>query len=348
MAAAESLGWNVVLKAQVLSGGRGKAGGVKFASSAGQVKQAVHDIFSMRLNGILVKRVLVVEVLHIEREFYIGVTIDGGTRSVQVVLSAAGGTDIESVSQSAPEKIVVLPAAQFLHAHDGEEDGALMRVFGNKDAAAMAAGAIASMVRLLYENDCSLVEVNPYVLTRDNKLAAADAKIVIDDNALYKHPGIEALRNGEEYSGEELAAQRAGLSFVGLGGTIGCMVNGAGLAMATMDLIQAFGGRPANFLDVGGSSDPQKVLDAFKILLANKNLKVILVNIFGGITRCDDIASGIILAKQQLGTALPVVVRLAGTNQDRGRELLAGAGIIAQPEMAAAVQNAVALEKAAP
>jgi len=254
--------------------------------------------------------------------------------------------DIELAARKIPEKIVSIPLLPYSQTQQFETPAAFISVFGDAAVADAAAKAVTSMNRLFNEKDCSLVEINPYVLTKDNKLVAADAKIVVDDNALFKHPDMEALRNDEEYGLDELAAAAAGLSFVGLDGNIGCMVNGAGLAMATMDLIKIFGGRPANFLDVGGSSNPQKVLNAFKILLSNKNIKVVLVNIFGGITRCDDIAHGIVLARQELGIAMPMVVRLTGTNEDRGREMLAEAGITAQSEMTAAVRSAVALERA--
>ena len=223
-----------------------------------------------------------------------------------------------------------------------------MDVFGDAVVADAAAKAAWSMNRLFNEKDCSLVEVNPYVLTKDNRLIAADAKIVLDDNALYKHPDMAALRNEEEYGRDELAAAAAGLSFVGLDGDIGCMVNGAGLAMATMDLITIFGGRPANFLDVGGSSNPQKVVDAFRILLSNKGIKVVLVNIFGGITRCDDIARGIILARQELGITKPMVVRLTGTNEEHGTsDAHRGGNQPPDPKWRTAIQSAVALAKAA-
>jgi len=331
----------------VLSGGRGKAGGVKFAATPEEAGRAARGMLAMRINGFPVKQVLVAERLKAEGEFYVGLTIDRASRSVQCVMSAAGGVDIEETSKSAPEKIVTAPVSLAPRAPVVGE-GVLMRVFGKKEIATMAADAVAALSRLLYEKDCSLVEVNPYILTRDNKLVAADAKIIIDDNALYKHPDLEALRNSEEYGEGEMAAQRAGLSYVGLDGDIGCMVNGAGLAMATMDLIKLFGGRPANFLDVGGSSNPQKILAAFELLLAGKTVKVICVNIFGGITRCDDIAQGILLAKRQLGIGLPLVVRLTGTNGEKGRAMLADAAIHTQTDMVAAVKKAVELAGAAP
>ena len=334
----------MVVKAQALSGGRGKAGGVKFARSGEEAQQAAHEILSMSVGGFAVKRVLVAEALQIKEEYYVALVIDRGARCVACIMSAAGGVDIEEVARTTPQKILSIPLPSFPQIHQIQGSIATRAVFGSPEMAESAATVIASMSRLFNEKDCSLVEINPLVMTKDNTLIAADAKIVLDDNALYKHPDMAALRNGEEYSDDERAAQQAGLSFVGLDGSIGCMVNGAGLAMATMDMIQIFKSRPANFLDVGGSSNPQKVVNAFRILLANQNIKVILVNIFGGITRCDDIARGIILAKQQLAIALPMVVRLIGTNEDQGRRLLAGAGIVAMSDMTEAVKHAVALE----
>jgi succinyl-CoA synthetase beta subunit len=347
-AAAKTLGGTVVVKAQALSGGRGKAGGVRLAASAASAGKAAHDIFALTIGGEPVKRVLVAAALRIEREYYMAVTVDRSGKCVRCILSAAGGIDIEIVAKETPEKIKSFPLPPFSELHAFDPTPAIACILGTGDHTAEAVKALMAMIRLFHEQDCSLVEVNPYVVTKEGGLFAADAKIVIDDNALFKHPDLETLRNAEEYSDDERSARAAGLSFVGLDGSIGCMVNGAGLAMATMDLIALFGAKPANFLDVGGSSNPQKVLDAFSILLANKNITVILVNIFGGITRCDDIARGIIMAKQKLGIAKPMVVRLIGTNADRGRELLAEAGITALSDLIAAIRQAVALEGRAP
>jgi succinyl-CoA synthetase beta subunit len=343
-AAAETIGCDVVVKAQALSGGRGKAGGVKFASSPAAAGQAAREIFSMRINGMTVRRVLVVEALRVTHEYYVACAIDRASRCVRCIMSASGGVDIEIVAKTTPEAIVSVALPPY--SRDGTVDIPI-DIFGTGDNATRAYGEISRMVRLFFETDCSLVEVNPFILTNNNTFVAADAKIVLDDNALYRHPDLACLKNPEEYGNDELSAARAGLSFVGLDGSIGCMVNGAGLAMATMDLIRIFGARPANFLDVGGSSNPQKVLEALRILTSNKNIKVILVNIFGGITRCDDIARGIVLARGELGIAVPMVVRLTGTNEEQGRALLSNAGMAALSDMVAAVQRAVDLDGAA-
>jgi succinyl-CoA synthetase beta subunit len=340
--AMRALGGSVVVKAQVLSGKRGKAGGVRFASTPEEARKAAADLLCSRINGMYVRNVLVAEALHIKKEFYIALTVDRRTRSVACMVSASGGMDIEDVAQNNPDEIFTctLPARPL---REPVPTSALEPVFANREIAALAARAISSLHRLFCENDCLLAEVNPYVLTEDGSFVAADAKITVDDNALYRHPDLEVLRNDDEYGESETAARRAGLSFVGLDGSIGCMVNGAGLAMATMDIILLSGGKPANFLDVGGSSNPQKVVDAFRILSADKNIKVVLVNIFGGITRCDDIARGILRARELVRGVPPLVVRLTGTNEDEARALLAGAGIESVRDMYSAVKSAVAL-----
>ena len=345
--AARALNADVFVKAQVLSGGRGKAGGVKRAESAETARRAAQEIFALSINSEPVKRVLVEEALPAVREYYIALTIDSTAGAVQCIVSAEGGMDIEEIARIAPKKIVrflIQPSTDGLvfDAHD-----ALTAVFGDPVAVTRASGTLSSMIGLFHEKDCSLVEINPLIMTTENRLAAADAKIVIDDNALFKHPDLEALRNDVEYSGIELSARKAGLSYVGLDGSIGCMVNGAGLAMATADLLAAEGGRPSNFLDVGGGANPEKVLDALTILLSNDAVKVVLINIFGGITRCDDIARGIVMALDRLKIVRPLVVRLIGTNEKEGHELLKSAGIIALTDMTAAIKQAAAFGKAA-
>jgi succinyl-CoA synthetase beta subunit len=348
-AAAVELGKTVVLKAQVLSGGRGKAGGVKFADSAEAAGHAAKELFAMTINGFSVHSVLVAERLSVKQEFYIALAIDRSARCVRCMMSNAGGMDIELVANTTPAKIISFRVPPFSAAPGFEGGDLLPAVFGDSgNTAGMAAASIGSMIRLFYEKDCSLLEVNPYILTYDNIFFAADAKIVIDDNALCKHPDMATMRSVEEYGKEALTALGAGLSFVALDGTVGCMVNGAGLAMATMDLIRLYGASPANFLDVGGSSNPKKVRDAFAILLTNAKLKVLLVNIFGGITRCDDIAAGIIMAKKEFGVRLPIVVRLTGTNEKEGRALLLGEGIAVHSGMDEAVRAAVAMQGGTP
>ena len=345
--AALSLGCPVVVKAQVLIGGRGKAGGVRKADSPADAIVAARDIFSRPIQDLPVRRLLVAEALDIDKEFYCAVLVDRAGKCVRCILSASGGVDIETVARATPEKIVTRALPPFSRKQPFDQ-AQLMALFGTEGLAHQAGAVLDSMLELFFEKNCTLVEVNPLILTKGNVLVAADAKIVLDENGLFKNPELEKLRNSEEFSAEELSARGAGLSFVGLNGRIGCMVNGAGLAMTTMDLIHIFGGSPANFLDVGGSSNPQKVVDALRIILTNPSVSIVLINIFGGITRCDDIARGILLARQKLAIKAPLVVRLTGTNQDEGRVLLSDAGISAYTDMVAAIRRAVDLERAAP
>jgi succinyl-CoA synthetase beta subunit len=332
-------GGKAMVKGQVLTGGRGKAGAIRAAASEQEAETVADKILGMSVKGLPVNHVLVTEKLDIESEYYAGVTVDRGTQSVALIVSAAGGVDIEELAVREPEKIRRLTLSDA-----GEDDvltGWLGESFLDRALLGQAVEIVQKMRQLFREKDCSLVEINPLAVTSGGRLIAADAKIVFDDNALFRHEEVAALRNPEEYTEDERQARKAGLSFVSLSGEIGCMVNGAGLAMATMDGIKLAGGSPANFLDVGGSSNPQKVLDAMRILLRNKDLKVILVNIFGGITRCDDVASGILAAREQLSISVPMVIRLIGTNEEQGRALLQEAGLIVARNMTDAVQDAV-------
>jgi succinyl-CoA synthetase beta subunit len=339
--AAQRLGGAVAVKAQVLAGGRGKAGGVKIARDAGEARGRAAEILSMEIKGTPVRRVLVVEAVEILKEYYLALAVDRGRRKVVLIASAEGGVDIEELAAQSPWKIRILPLEPSGGAEGGETDALTAEVFG--PAAAQAAVIVRSLHRLLTEKDLSLVEINPLALLPRGRLAALDAKIVADDNGLFKHPEIAALRNDEEYSPEEIEAKANGLSFVSMEGTIGCMVNGAGLAMATMDIIKLLGGEPANFLDVGGSSNPQKVVSAFEIILRNPRVKAILINIFGGITRCDDIARGFVTAKKSIAIDVPIVIRLIGTNEKEGAEALRAEGIAVHRDLVSAVKEAVKL-----
>jgi succinyl-CoA synthetase beta subunit len=340
--AAAALGGRVMIKAQVLTGGRGKAGAVKAVASAEEAQSAAKEILAMRIKGFTVKCVMVAERLEIRAEYYVGITIDRQAKSVILIISTAGGIDIEETAAKEPQGI-----RRFVMAGPNESpaDEALSEwlsaTFSDKAMLEQAVRTTRNMYRLFREKDCSLVEVNPLAVTAQGQLVAADAKIVFDDNGIPRHPDIAQLRNPEEYTPEELQAREAGLSFVSLDGEIGCMVNGAGLAMATMDGIKLAGGSVANFLDVGGSSNPQKVVNAMQILLKNEKLKVILVNIFGGITRCDDIARGILTARERLDIRVPLVVRLIGTNEQEGLGILRKAGMIVNRSMTETIRNAV-------
>ena len=345
--AAQSLGGTVVVKAQVLTGGRGKAGGVKLAKTPEAARDSAAAILGMDIKTERVEKVLVVPGEDIQQEYYVGLTVDRTARAVTLMISAEGGVDIEELAVERPAAIHMLR----INPLDGLQDAGLTpileKTFGEPGLVAQAKDAIDKLYRLFVEKDCSLVEINPYAKVAGDQLKALDAKLNADDNGLYKHPDIEALRNPEEYSADEISAREVGLSFVSMDGDIGCIVNGAGLAMATMDLIKHFGGEPANFLDVGGSSNPEKVLNALRIILNNPRVRAILINIFGGITRCDDIAKGIVMATQQIEIPVPMVIRLIGTNDTEGREILAEAGLASLEELTEAVKQAVGLGKQA-
>jgi succinyl-CoA synthetase beta subunit len=337
---ASGIGRPVMVKAQVLVGGRGKAGGVKRAANPEEAERRAAEILGMTIKGITVRQVLVAEAVEISAEYYLGLAVDRAGKCVQCIASASGGMEIEEVAAHDPGRIVRFPVRD-------DDFSELRRAFAPPAPAEQARDFAARMNRLFREKDCSLVEINPCALTPDGRLVAADAKIIFDDNALFRHPELEAMRSPEEYGADELEAKEKGLSFVGLDGTIGCIVNGAGLSMATMDLIKYFGASPANFLDVGGSSSPEKVLNALRIILRNPRLKAILINIFGGITRCDDIARGILMARNQLSIPVPLVIRLIGTNEKEGRALLSEAGIDAYDDLTEAVKGVVARAEAA-
>ncbi len=334
--AASAWDGKAVIKAQVLTGGRGKLGAIRVVSSRAEAESAAKEILSMSVKGFAVEKVLATERLDIEAEYYAAITVDRTTKTVVLIISEAGGMDIEDIAAQEPEKI-----RRYTMGGTESLTQWLSATFPDQNLLDQAAKIIQNMYQLLRDKDCSLVEINPLAETAEGRLIAADAKIVFDDNGVAKHADVACLRNPEEYTADEIEAKKAGLTFVSLSGEIGCMVNGAGLAMATMDGIKLAGGNPANFLDVGGSSNPQKVLAAMRILLRNSRLKVILVNIFGGITRCDDIAQGILLARDKLDINVPIVIRLFGTNEEKGRGMLSKAGMIVTHRTTDAIQQAV-------
>ncbi|WP_458409973.1 ADP-forming succinate--CoA ligase subunit beta [Bacteroides congonensis] len=312
----------VVIKAQVLTGGRGKAGGVKVVDNMEDAYQEARNILEMSIKGLPVNQVLVSEAIDIAAEYYVGFTIDRNTRSVVLMMSASGGMDIEEVARRTPEKIIRYSIDPFIGLPDYLARHFAFSLFPQMEQAGRMAVILQELYKVIIENDASLVEVNPLALTAKGTLIAIDAKIVFDDNALYRHPGIQALSDPTEEEKVEANAKDKGFSYVHMDGNIGCMVNGAGLAMATMDMIKLHGGNPANFLDIGGSSNPLKVVEAMKLLLQDEKVKVVLINIFGGITRCDDVAMGLIQAFDMIKSDIPVIVRLTGTNENIGRELL--------------------------
>lgn len=329
-----------VIKAQVLSGGRGKSGGVRKVSSPEEALTASRDIFKMKLGGFQVKKVLVAPVVEIKKEYYISLVLNRSDKRIDCIFCDQGGVDIEETAVSNPEKIRIIPVNEEIIGEGKDLVNALNEVFGD-GISKQVLPLVGNMYSLFMGKDCLLEEINPLALDADNELVALDAKITIDDNALYKHPELDGLRNEDEYGQDEIDAKKASLVFIGLDGDIGCMVNGAGLAMATMDLIKYYGGEPANFLDIGGSSNPEKVVNGLHILLRKKKIRSILLNIFGGITRCDDIALGLVRAQKESRINVPLVIRLIGTNDREGIELLQKNGFEAFANLSEAVKIAV-------
>jgi len=321
-AVAARIGKPVVVKAQVLVGGRGKAGGVKIAQTPAEAKEKAGQILGMDIKGEKVQKVLVAEAVDIAREIYVGVVLDRRAQRPLIMASAEGGVEIEITARENPQAIrrVQIDPLQGIHPYAARNLAA--ELAGNAELAKPMADIIEKLYRVFDETDASLAEINPLVVTKDGRVLAIDAKLNFDDNALYRHADIEAMRDTEAEDAGEGKARAEGLSFVRLSGNVGCIVNGAGLAMATMDLVKEYGGQPANFLDIGGSSRPEKVVTALTIITADKSVRSILFNIFGGITRCDDVARGLVIAFNQMNLKLPVVVRLTGTNEKEAREIL--------------------------
>jgi succinyl-CoA synthetase beta subunit len=342
---ATDLGRRVVVKSQVLVGGRGKAGGIKLADTADQAERVAREILGMNIKGLTVRRVLVDEAADIQQEIYLGVVIDRSARRITMICSASGGMDIEEVARTAPEKIVKVQIDPFLGLRDyqARQIAFAIGLKGDliRDFVAIATG----LYKVFLDTDASLAEINPLVVTQAGSLLAVDGKIVLDDNGLFRHPDLDAMRDADEQTSLETEARTFGLSYIQLDGEIGCMVNGAGLAMTTMDIVKLFGGSPANFLDVGGGATSDKVAAALRIILADPKVKAVLFNIFGGITRCDEVAHGIVTALQQVPTEVPMVVRLVGTNEEEGRAILAGAKMQTANTLAEAAQMAVAAAK---
>lgn len=333
----------VVLKAQVLTGGRGKAGGIKLADSPEKVKANAEAILGIKIKDIPVDRILVTEAADIKKEYYMSIVVDRNTKSALLMLSSDGGIDIEEVAHSTPERIYKFQIDPLLGTPDFFTRKVAFSLFTDIKLINQLSHIIKSLYKLMLETDASLAEINPLVLTPDDTLVAVDAKMTFDDNALYRHSQIATLFEPSEEEKKEKEAKAKGFSYVHLGGEIGCMVNGAGLAMATMDLIKRYRGKPANFLDIGGSSNSEKVVHAMKLLLQDSDVKVVLINIFGGITRCDDVANGLLKAFEQIDTDIPVVVRLTGTNEELGRALLKDSKLYVANTMSEATRMAVNL-----
>ena len=342
-ALARNYGTMVVVKAQVHAGGRGKAGGVKLAKTPAEARAVAEKILGMQIKGLTVKKVLVTPAADIATEAYVGIIVDRASKRAVFMVSAAGGIDIEDVARTDPDKIMRRPVdpRYGLQTFEAMQMGFFLYKDGKQ------ARAAAKIMMQLYEGfvaaGASLAEINPLVTTPDGSVVALDAKMVIDDNELDRRPDLAALRDETAEEPSEVLARKASLTFIKLDGNVGCVVNGAGLAMATMDLVKYYGGDPANFLDIGGSSNPEKVVNALRIITSDPNVKAILFNIFGGITRTDDVANGIVTATKQNPLKVPIVIRLTGTNEEIAVKILEANGFAAMTDMDEAVKRAVAL-----
>ena len=340
---AEDFGGRVVVKAQVHSGGRGKAGGVKLAQSPDEAAAHAAAILGMEINGLTVERVLVSPTENIASEAYVGVLVDREGQCPVFMVSAEGGVDIEEVAATNPEAIHRLRVDPRYGLMSHQAYWLATRLYDERRLARQAARAISQLYDAFIGSGASMAEINPLISTAEGEVKAIDAKVSIDDNELFRRPSVAALRDPGSEMGADARAREAGLSFVKLDGNVGCCVNGAGLAMATMDLVKYYGGEPANFLDIGGSSNPDKVVAAIEIITSDPSVEVILFNIFGGITRCDDVARGIVEATGRIDIDVPIVIRLTGTNEDIARTILADAGFTAGTSMDDVVQEAVRL-----
>ncbi len=346
-AIARRLGGTVVVKAQVHAGGRGKAGGVKLAKDAKEAGEYASKILGMQIKGLTVEKVLVVPAAEIATESYVGLIMDRETQRPVYMVSAAGGVDIEEVAAKTPEKITKLPVDPVYGLLPHQAQSLAFTLYSDIKQVRAAARIMEQLWQVFVSSGASLAEINPLVTTPTGEVLALDAKVVIDDNELDRRPDLAALRDESAEEPSEVAARRANLTFIKLDGNVGCVVNGAGLAMATMDLVKYYGGDPANFLDIGGSSNPEKVVNALKIITSDPNVKAILFNIFGGITRTDDVANGIVTATKQFNVGVPLVIRLTGTNEEEAVKILSAAGMTALNDMDEAVQKVVALAREA-
>lgn len=341
----EELGGKVVIKAQVLVGGRGKAGGVRLVRSPEEAEEVTTQILSMKIKDLPVRKVLVDEAVSISKEIYLGITNDRSAQRPVLIASGAGGVEIEEVARKTPGKIARMEIDPIIGLRDYHVRDIALSIDLPRQFWRSFGEIIYALWKVYIDCDATLAEINPLVITSENKLVALDAKIDLDENALFRHPELADLRDidGEDWS--ETQGRKFGVSFVKMEGNIGCMVNGAGLAMATMDIIKHFGGQPANFLDIGGGASSEKVAAAIRLILADKNVKAILINVFGGITRCDEVASGLVTACSQVASDVPMVVRLVGTNEDKARSILAGASLTYADSLIEGAQKAIAMIK---
>ncbi len=341
---AKRLGGPVVVKSQVLVGGRGKAGGIKLARTPDEAEALAEQILGMEIKGLPVRKVLVDQAADIQQEIYLGVTVDRAARRPVMMASSEGGVEIEEVAKATPEKVVKVHVDPFLGLRDYQARQLALGIGLGREQFRPFSAIASGLYRTFLETDASLAEINPLVVQGDGSLLAVDGKIVLDDNALFRHPDLAEMRDLDEETEAEREARQAGLSYVSLDGEIGCMVNGAGLAMATMDLTKYYGGSPANFLDIGGGAKADKVAAALRIILSDPKVKAVLFNIFGGITRCDEVARGILTALEEVKPDVPMVARLVGTNEEEGRALLEASPyqLITASTLSEAAQKAVA------
>jgi succinyl-CoA synthetase beta subunit len=338
---AEELGGRVVVKSQVLTGGRGKAGGIRLAKTPEEAQELATQILGMTIKGLPVRKVLVDQAASIEKEIYLGIANDRNTRKPIMMASSEGGVDIEEVAAKSPEKIVKVHIDPLLGLREYQSRDLAVSIDLPKELWRPFMEIAEGLWRTYRENDATLVEINPLVITKDQQLLALDGKMSIDDSALFRQQDLADKRDLDVEAPAEVEARKYGLSYIQLDGEIGCMVNGAGLAMATMDIIKLHGGQPANFLDIGGGAGADKVAAALRIILADGKVKAVLINIFGGITRCDEVARGILAATAEVKPDVPMVVRLVGTNAEEGRQILADAKLITAETLVGAAQKAV-------
>jgi succinyl-CoA synthetase beta subunit len=342
---AEELGGHVVIKSQILVGGRGKAGGIRVAKSAKEAEDLATQILGMEIKGLPVRKVLVDEAANIDQEIYLGITNDRAARRPVLMASSAGGVEIEEVARTNPEKIIKIHIDPLLGLRDFQARDVAIGIDLPKEYWKQFTVICRGLWQTFIECDATLAEINPLVILKEKQLMALDGKMIVDDNALFRHTDLAEMRDVDEEASVETEARKYGLSFIKLDGEIGCMVNGAGLAMATMDIVKLFGGEPANFLDIGGGASADKVAAALRIILSDSNVKAILFNVFGGITRCDEVARGILTALNEVKSNIPMVIRLVGTNASEGRKILADAEMITAETLVDAAQKSVSAMK---
>jgi succinyl-CoA synthetase beta subunit len=342
---AEELGSRVVIKSQVLVGGRGKAGGIRLAKSPQEAEELATQILAMEIKGLPVRKVLVDEAANIAKEIYLGITNDRAERKPVMMSSSEGGVDIEEVARLSPEKIIKVHIDPLLGLRDYQARNIAAGIDLPREHWRSFLQISHGLWQAYTQTDATLAEINPLVITGNNQLLAVDGKMVLDDNALFRHPELSDMRDLDVEAQSEIEARKYGLSFIKLDGNIGCMVNGAGLAMTSMDILKLFGGEPANFLDIGGGAGSEKVAAALRIILSDPNVKAVLFNVFGGITRGDEVARGILSALDEVRLNVPMVVRLVGTNAEEGRQILANANMMTADTLVEAAQKAVAVAK---